>query len=526
MSAQREFWILQMAFEAAIAAESPNLVGQKLNVGQKRHFSSVVFHQLSEDQQEHWRRVSKEELAAEQAAATLTDPVARERYTLTLLGTLRSLVNEVGQKANVHLAVQVLAEQGEGRFKILSLVSPNLSNFARSGALTGMLNALKGEVEASAAGSQVEGGPPPRDLAINFAHGGQPLFPEVAGMGVLELRPLIWAYFKAMYAKGGGIGSVPWEEICRSLDEWIDPARLPFGFQFGDPGSMTMPQALLITDWIHRHQSRELGPETAFQFRKTYAGSTPINASASQETSRERVQLNGQDVYYLRFDEFVTRCHAVGGIEGMGYTKSAIAYTRFRQTGQALSALSIPVHTPTPPAEWLDLPYGADVSRTAIFGAEEQTILVLAAMLPPEHRERVENIVRLTNNYQSHLPASNDVGAWGSPTPPPKIIPSTPFRTPPVPLFVPVWAVMYYKTPSSIKETVFHIEVWLNSLIDTRALIHQPSGTLFGGDTGVVWVVRVLLVLFFNFAGVKYRIGVRKNCKINLEPESKFTKFS
>ncbi|KAG8771864.1 hypothetical protein FRC12_003363 [Ceratobasidium sp. 428] len=47
-----------VAFKDVIATESPNLVGQKLNVGQKRHFSSVIYHQLPLDQQDHWRQVS------------------------------------------------------------------------------------------------------------------------------------------------------------------------------------------------------------------------------------------------------------------------------------------------------------------------------------------------------------------------------------------------------------------------------------------------------------------------------------
>ncbi|KAG8722610.1 hypothetical protein FRC09_005969, partial [Ceratobasidium sp. 395] len=154
----------------------------------------IVFHKLPPDQQDHWRQVSKDEVAAEQAAATLTDPAARDRYVSSLLRTLDDLVREVGRKANVRLAVQVMTEHGEGRFKLKSLVSDNLSNLARSDALSGMLDALKEEAEASAeltpatGGIKVEGGPPARDLIIDFAHGGRPVFPEVGGMGVLALR--------------------------------------------------------------------------------------------------------------------------------------------------------------------------------------------------------------------------------------------------------------------------------------------------------------------------------------------------
>ncbi|KAG9085204.1 hypothetical protein FRC06_003704, partial [Ceratobasidium sp. 370] len=507
--------------DALVAEESPDLVSARLSVGQMCHFSSLVFKNLPADQQEHWRQVAREELAADQATATLTDPLARERYITGLLKTLQVLVTEAGQKANVRLAIQVLAEQGEGRFKLSSLVSSNLPNFAKSDAIAVVLNALKEEVESSV-GGEVEGAIPSPDLLIDFANGGQPLLPDIAGMNLPQLRRLVWAYIKAMYAKPGGVGKVPWEEIGCSLNEWINPNCLPPSFEWIDPGSMPMAQVLLLCDWFIRHQSGELGSETAFQFLKSYAGPKPINASASQETGRELVHCKGQDVYFLRFDNFITKCHAVGGIEAMGYSKSAIAYTRFRHTGK-VHADTISITAPTaPPAEWFDLLFGAEVPRSVLFGAEKETILLLATMLPPEHRERVENIVRLINEHQFHLPASNESGLWATPTQPPKIIPSTPSRVPPNPFFVPIWADCYYKTPSSIEETIFYIECWLEAILKSGVLFHEPSGSLVGGDTGVVWVIRVLLKVFFNFVGVKFNIpypcSIPADCDISRLP--------
>ncbi|KAG8713012.1 hypothetical protein FRC08_013794 [Ceratobasidium sp. 394] len=513
------------AVDALVTAEKPELVGTKLTVGKMRHFSSRVFKNLPEDRQEHWRQVAKEELAADQAAATLTDPLARERYTTSLLRTLQVLVNEAGQKANVRLAIQVLSEQGDRRFKLSSLISSNLPNFAKSDAIAVVLNALKDEVEASVEGGEVEGAIPSPDLIIDFANGGHPLLPEIAGMNLTRLRPLIRAYIKALYAKGGGVGKVPWEEIGRSLNDWIDPNRLPPGFEWVDPGSMSMAQILLLCDWILRHQSGDLGPDTALQFLKTNAGSKPIDASISQETSRELVQHRGQKTYFLRFDNFITKCHAVGGIEAMGYSQPAIAYTRFRQTGKLHADTpnsSTSAAAPVPPVEWLGLPFGADVPRSVLFGAEQEVILSLAVMLPQQHRERVENLVRLVNEHQSHLPASNELGAWATPLLPPKIMPSTPFRVPPSPFFAPIWAVCYFKTPSSMEETIFHIESWLGEIRRSGVLVHAPSGSLFGSDTGVVWPIRVLLKVFFNFVGVKYNIQfpdpIPEDCDISRLP--------
>ncbi|KAG9094158.1 hypothetical protein FS749_013021 [Ceratobasidium sp. UAMH 11750] len=494
------------AVDALIDKAYPDLAitDTKLSFGQLRAFTSKAFKQLPPDQQQRWKQVAQDELAAERAAAKLTDAPARERYICGLVKTLQDIVVEAEQKADVRLAIQVLADKGGNRFKLTSLVSDNLGDFSRSSALGLLLNALKTHVEHSE-GGEVEGDAPLPDVMIDWANDGRPLLPEVTGMDVHKIRPLYRTFIKKKWAQQGGVGKVPWEDIGRALHEWIDPERLPPGAVWKDPGSMSLANLLLLVDWILQGQSGALGDASILQFRQVIAGTTAIDASESQESGREFVKLKGHDTYILKFDNYVTKCHAVRGIAGMEYSKSSLAYTHFRQTGKL--QLDKPIISPAPPEEWMGLPYGADVPRSVFYGAELETILSLAPLLPSEHRERVENLVQLSNELQSHLPASNERAVWDCPVAPPKIIPSTPTRTPPQPFFAPIWGPeCFYWAAKAPEETFAHYENWQDAALKSGVLIHRPSGTLFGDDTGYVWIIRSLLLIFFNFLGVKYNI--------------------
>lgn len=64
----------------------------------------------------------------------------------------------------------------------------------------------------------------------------------------------------------------------------------------------------------------------------------------------------------------------------------------------------------------------------------------------------------------------------------------------------------YYKScrESSIEGTVDYLEEWQDELgRKDGVLYHKPSGTLFGGETGVVCVVRPLVDLMLNISAVR-----------------------
>ncbi|KAG8680149.1 hypothetical protein FRC08_016503 [Ceratobasidium sp. 394] len=185
------------ALQALLAIHAPELVGTKLSVGNLRHYSCLVFKQLSVDDQSRWKQAAKDELAAEHEASRLTDPLARDRYVAGLINTLQQIIVEAGRKADVRISMQLVAEQGDRRFKLSNLVSSNLGDFGRSDALAAVLHALKDHVEKTIEGSLVEGDTPERDIIIG--KNGRPLLPEITGLGLPRLRRLARSWFKQKY---------------------------------------------------------------------------------------------------------------------------------------------------------------------------------------------------------------------------------------------------------------------------------------------------------------------------------------
>lgn len=61
----------------------------------------------------------------------------------------------------------------------------------------------------------------------------------------------------------------------------------------------------------------------------------------------------------------------------------------------------------------------------------------------------------------------------------------------------------YFQRSPPPNGTVGYYEEWFEEIIDEKFLIHEASGTLFGGDTGVVCLTRSLIQLLFNFSAVR-----------------------
>ncbi|QRV88377.1 DNA ligase 4 [Ceratobasidium sp. AG-Ba] len=267
---------------------------------------------------------------------------------------------------------------------------------------------------------------------------------------------------------------------------------------------MSLSTILTFISWIDAGQSGNLDDELAFQFLLVNAGPAPIDQEMSEETGRELVQFNGREVYFLTFENLVTRCHAVGGIEAMPFSENTIAYTHFRQTGQL--CLDWPLSY-TAPTNWLGLPFGAEVPRMVFSGAESETFLSLASMLPEEHSCCISTLFQLVNEHQSHLPASDDAGLWNCPRPPPLFIPQTPCDSPENPFFSPsIGPACFYQPPLSLEGTIGYFELWYGEVLTSKVLIHKQSGTLYGGNTGLGWFVRSLCLPYINICSATYNI--------------------
>lgn len=97
-------------------------------------------------------------------------------------------------------------------------------------------------------------------------------------------------------------------------------------------------------------------------------------------------------------------------------------------------------------------------------------------------------------------------GLWTDNSVVPAILPpSLPAFTNALPLFTRFWGPVGYYLASGkapLASTWGYFRLWQDDMLTSYILLHQPSGTLLGGHTGCVWVVRALILLVFNFAAV------------------------
>ncbi|QRV97908.1 DNA ligase 4 [Ceratobasidium sp. AG-Ba] len=449
--------------DAAIAKLAAKLYPNiQPNFGQQRALTPKAFKTLPESDQAHWKSVAKKEQTRCQSATTLVDPFDIERLT-----------------------------------------SDNMGEFNKSDALAIFLNNIKEHVESSIVDGQFENEPPEIDVMIDWETG-KALVPEIAGMSVPKLRKLLRKLIKYIWAFQGGVGRFPWDEMARNPSKWINPKRLPPGVEFKDTSLMSLSGILTFIAWIDAGNSGNLDSELVFQFLLVNAGPTPIDQATSEETDRQLLQFNGREVYFLTFENLVTRCHAVGGIDAMPFSENAIAYTHFRQTGQL--QLDRPLSY-TAPADWLGLPFGAEIPCTVFSGAEAEAFAALASMLPEEHGSRISNLFQLVNKHQSHLPASDEIGLWNCPRPPPQFIPQKSCDAPEAPFFSPsIRPACFYKPPLSLEGTIGYFELWYGEVLTSKVLIHEPSGTLYGGNNSLGWFVRSLSLPYINVCAAIYNI--------------------
>ncbi|KAG8685723.1 hypothetical protein FRC11_010175, partial [Ceratobasidium sp. 423] len=182
----------------------------------------------------------------------------------------------------------------------------------------------------------------------------------------------------------------------------------------------------------------------------------------------------------------------------MEYDDASLKYANFINTGLEESDAELY----DPPEKWTLLPIpGPDIPESVISAAENESILALAELLPSSQRELVTGILNATNEHQAHLPASHPLGVYlGNELPPKAISPSPDSDDAPGSLWLPP---DYFQNPSEAAHegTVSHFEVWQKGRF--KILLHEPSGTLYGGKNGVVRIVRPLVQLLFNFSAVR-----------------------
>ncbi|KAJ1299541.1 hypothetical protein OPQ81_011099 [Rhizoctonia solani] len=185
---------------------------------------------------------------------------------------------------------------------------------------------------------------------------------------------------------------------------------------------------------------------------------------------------------------------------GMDYTQAAHDYAKYVRDG-----FEVPQVACVAPQSWLNLPVAAPgIPDRAILTTDYKQYQALAFLLPNTLKNHVLRILDTVIDHQHHLPASHPKGIYSFDGLPPKAIPPNVKSR--------GWSDSMWMHPdnylsyheASTEGTIDYLEHWQDMLsLEDGVLHHQPSRTLYGGDTGVVCVVHPLVDLILNIAVVR-----------------------
>ncbi|KAF8594563.1 hypothetical protein BDV93DRAFT_565272 [Ceratobasidium sp. AG-I] len=346
------------------------------------------------------------------------------------------------------------------------------------------------------AGKTIENGAPAPVVYPDWSREGYPNLPNYIGLKLELAKNLLRSMIKAVARYQRWVGRMGWTEIAKDPAHFFDPMRLPRGLdtEFGDPSKFSQVDTASWLGFLLQCQTGQILPHKRFQFALVLAGAIPIHPSESQEVSRERGTDGGKPIWMLRFAETVTKCHQVGGME---YEQPALDYANFLSAGLAYANAVC-----APPDNWLSLPVaGPTIPDSVMSGTEREGHLALASLLPESQANRIVGLLDALRDHQHHIPASDPNGVYASTNPPPKTIPPSPQSNHSTGT---IWLGPSYFQPPHLAPpdgTVAYFEHWQESI--KNVLVHESSGTLYGGETGVILVVRSLLHLYFTFAAVR-----------------------
>ncbi|KAF8602461.1 hypothetical protein BDV93DRAFT_557460 [Ceratobasidium sp. AG-I] len=511
-------------YEAAIDEWRAGHKGEDPNFGKARSISSDAFKKLPAIEQKKYKDVARARLIAQNADRELTDPNQRLLYISGVKKSLDVLIKDASAKAGIQICALILYQKPNSTYKIERKISEELRAFGKTPAFANSMNALQLYVEDNA--GKVEPTIPTPCVYPDYARGGYPAMPNYVGWKTEPLQGLIRHFVGGVNMFEGATLRPFWKEIAKSPREWIDPHRLPEGTidMFDDPTQMEQPLVVTLVDYFLSCYTGALSEDRHFQFRLVPCGNTPIHPSESQETSRELVdRKNGKGAqWYLRFEQTVTKCHNPEGVE---YSPGVHAFANFLITGNFHANANS-----APPTEWHSLPVANSSIPDSMLGdTERERYLIMATLLPDSHKDRVVGMIRALDDHQRNIPAANSNGVYASEMSPPKLIPPTSRHAYTTESMWPDHS--YFQPPpdASPNGTVYHFEKWQNDLRDNNILLHEPSGTLYGGNTGVVRVGRALLDLLLVFCAARRDFSPPEDaptgCDISRFPVNEWERF-
>ncbi|QRW09571.1 DNA ligase 4 [Ceratobasidium sp. AG-Ba] len=461
------------------------------NFGEAISLSRKLFSQQPDDIQQKFREIAAADLVAMNALAMVTVSDARDKYLKKFVHDMKSLIHQGEMQCGIQACVQLLMPLNGNQWKLKSLVSPPLSEFAKTGPIEDVLSQLQEHVEQAGANHVIDG-PPRVRIICNFSKEMYPFYPPIPRSTSVETRRALWRNFICiLWVFQGGSDKVPWGIISLDIKNWIPAECMPEDAVWCDPGSMNRKSLLEWERVVQRCQDEN----RPFWFRRTITGPTPIDPSRSEEARREEVERNGKLECHLIFERPVTRSHATGDLP---YTTENYTYTAYYTASQVQSAPK--------PDHWHDLPIvGPDTSKPIFHPDEQKTIRDLALKCPNDVSKRIEKALDSLEEHEKHIPSSTLSGLWAFSGKLPSIFPCDPATQLTCNSFDPIHPPLTYLTTSSApyENTLPHFLGCIETAMFGDLLCHRASKTLLGGPTGVVNVVHSLLALLFCILAIR-----------------------
>ncbi|KEP46672.1 hypothetical protein V565_186640 [Rhizoctonia solani 123E] len=475
--------------------------GKDPNFGELRKISFDAFAALPQVEREPWDAKAQEALEENhaQADAPLPSSAGRARCYDVINKELDDILKRGETKARIRLIGAIVHERLDGTLKIERKFSESLRPFSNNPAVSNLLQ-IFGEWIEETGGELVEGCEPTATVYPNYAKENYPALPNYVGWTLEPLQGLVRGSIKGIFAFQGGIGRVMWTEIKANPRKFFQEKRILTILleNMDDPSRFSMHTTTIWVDFLLACFKKQIPDDHQFQFTLVSGGTKPIHPKDSQEDSRDLVTRDGKRVWMLKFTKTVDRCHHPGGPAAVlaVYPKGAAVYADFMAAGK--------VHPDAicqPPASRCGLPASSSsTSDVAFCPAEMEYWLNLSKFLTDSSKSRTTLLLDRTNAHQSHLPAVDPKGIYRSKKTLPLLIGSSPqISAAPSTMHFPLAMCQRNPPPNA---TIGCYEAFFEDVLDEEQglLVHAQSGTLLGGETGVVGLSRSLLRLQFGFS--------------------------
>ncbi|KAF8593496.1 hypothetical protein BDV93DRAFT_566489 [Ceratobasidium sp. AG-I] len=467
------------------------------NIGARRSFTLKLFQSQSAEVQ----RTYVEKCADMKAKAKMRgelDANSTKEVMKDALRKITALGRELETKAGLYLVANVAGRVGN-MMQVKQAGSP-LGIAYLDGPAGRKSGALLGDWLLEQEDQGGDGGDPsPAVCPLSFENK-HPVIPDIDSDEMLLplCRSFVRTYWSAIWQRQGGGGKVPYSEIEKAPEQWVDPARCPPGVVFQDPAQLLISPAL---DWITHlrgWQTTGFPEEKLFCFKRVYTPGIKDFPSCPEASERVESERSGKPVWLVTYSTYPKSAQNSRPIH---YPPPSWSYFYFLQSGQG------PSDAKAGPDHWNGLPSRLEdepSNQNAVFSSEEiELVRSWFKDCDDDVKALVEALMKAVADMEDKVPVWTDLGIWEKagddvhtlPWLFPYLAPGDRSRAG-FDYLNEFWMPQEYSLPffkTDDRNTLAYLENWFDLALTSAPSCHLRSKTLVGGKNGVIWIARALL---------------------------------